>query len=62
MTSNSLLPISLDNIDEIIEFCINEIALEGLEGKISLKKSFLKHSIKIIFKRLQINQSIRFIL
>ena len=24
--------ISLDNINEIVEFCLDEIALEGLEG------------------------------
>ena len=50
MTSNSLLPISLDNIDEIIEFCINEIALEGLEGKISLKNLFLSIQLKSFSK------------
>jgi hypothetical protein len=32
MQAAALKPISIDCIHDLIEFCINEIALQGLEG------------------------------
>ncbi len=32
MQSNSVRSINTDWIQELIEFCLNEIALQGLEG------------------------------
>ena len=43
--------VRLDNINEIIEFCLNEIALEGLEGSGTIYFGLLnlKFIIRIVF-------------